>query len=191
MWCGRSLQTSLTRNPPPYTVASSARCFRLVCAARINRTPPWSRIDGRVREWPRGGRETVLIVEDEAEVRHLVERVLSGAGYEVLVAGAGAEAIDLARRTPNLQLLITDVVMPGMSGVQLAAHLTATRPGLPVIYASGYSDEGVPRGTDDGYVASYLPKPFTAEKLLRQVRETLDRRAAVVAPASSEDQPVA
>jgi CheY-like chemotaxis protein len=76
--------------------------------------------------------------------------------------------------------------MPGMSGVQLAAHLTRSRPDLPVIYASGYSEEGVPRGAADGKPVSYLPKPFTAEKLLRRVREVLDRPAAAADEAPTE-----
>ena len=144
-----------------------------------------------VADRPRGGRETILVAEDENEVRHFVERVLAGAGYEVRSAANGAEAIDLAGQMPNLHLLVTDVVMPGMSGVQLAAHLTKARSDLPVIYASGYSEEGVPRAAGDGQGASYLPKPFTAEKLLRQVREALDRRASAGASAPSGDQPVA
>jgi CheY-like chemotaxis protein len=82
----------------------------------------------------------------------------------------------MARKMPHLDLLFTDVVMPGMSGVQLAARLAKSHPGLPVIYASGYSEEGVLRGAGDGGTP-YLPKPFTSERLLALVREVLDRRA--------------
>jgi CheY-like chemotaxis protein len=147
-------------------------------------TRPAATADVTVR--PLVGSETVLVAEDEAQVRQFVERVLSRAGYQVRVAANGAEAIDLASSLPRLDLLFTDVVMPGMSGVQLAAHLAAARPELPVIYASGYSDESVPHGTGDGPASSYLPKPFTADKLLRQVRESLDRAATATAPASSD-----
>jgi CheY-like chemotaxis protein len=86
-----------------------------------------------------------------------------------------AEASALSFAARHLDLLFTDVVMPGISGLQLAANLTATMPDLPVIYASGYSDERIPGGTGDGHV-SYLPKPFTARKLLLRVREVLDQR---------------
>jgi signal transduction histidine kinase/CheY-like chemotaxis protein len=129
-----------------------------------------------VPDRPPGGSETILVAEDEDAVRRFVERVLIGAGYRVTVAAHGAEAIELAAGLPHLDLLFTDVVMPGMNGIQLAAHLTATRPHLPVIYASGYSDQGVPKGVDRDDNASYLPKPFTAEGLLLQIREVLDRR---------------
>jgi PAS domain S-box-containing protein len=142
-------------------------------------------------EPPIGGKETILVAEDEDAVRAFVERVLTSAGYRVLAASRGPQAIAMAAEVSELNLLFTDVVMPGMSGVELAAELAATHPGLPVIYASGYSEEGVLEGatTDGEGIDScgnqggvpYLPKPFTAESLLTLVRDVLDRRPAAEA----------
>jgi PAS domain S-box-containing protein len=138
---------------------------------------------GRSGDVPLGGDETILIAEDEDAVRGFVERVLTGAGYRVVTASHGAEALAVARKLERLDLLFTDVVMPGMSGVQLAAALAKTRPGLPVVYASGYSEEGALRGVGDGGIP-YLPKPFNAEALLTRIREVLDRRTAAEATAA-------
>jgi two-component system, cell cycle sensor histidine kinase and response regulator CckA len=135
---------------------------------------------------PKGGKETILLAEDENAVRNFVERVLIGAGYRVKAASNGEEAVELAEQMPNLDLLFTDLVMPGMNGVQLAAHLTKARPDLPVIYASGYSDQGVPRGAGHSERISYLPKPFTAETLLLRIREVLDRDPAASATQQAE-----
>ncbi len=136
---------------------------------------------------PPGGTETILVAEDETAVRKLVERVLTGAGYRVRAAPHGEAAIELAKAMPDLDLLLTDVVMPGMNGIQLAAHLTRVRPGLPVIFASGYSHEGVPRGAGKGGKASYLPKPFTADNLLVRIREVLDQAAPAAAGLAERD----
>jgi PAS domain S-box-containing protein len=122
-----------------------------------------------------GGKETILVVEDEDAVRTFVERVLTGAGYRVIAASHGAQALAIATDAAQLDLLFTDVVMPGMSGVELAAALAATHPGLPVIYASGYSEEGVLEGRGGETGVPYLPKPYTAESLLTLVREILDQ----------------
>jgi two-component system cell cycle sensor histidine kinase/response regulator CckA len=140
-------------------------------------------------DMPLGGSETILVAEDEDAVRLFVERVLTGAGYRVLTATAGAEALAIAKVYPDLDLLFTDVVMPGMSGVQLATKMAKTHPGLPVIYASGYSDEGVLRGAGDGRVP-YLPKPFTSNELLAQVREVLDRAELATAEVAAPETPV-
>ena len=126
---------------------------------------------------PLGGNETVLLAEDEDAVRVFVERVLTGAGYRVVTATSGTSALELAALQAHLDLLFTDVIMPGMSGVQLAEELAKVHPGLPVIYASGYSEEGLPSGAGETTVP-YLPKPFSAEQLLASVREVLDRRRA-------------
>jgi CheY-like chemotaxis protein len=117
--------------------------------------------------------ETVLLVEDEEIVRALGERVLENAGYTVLVAANGAEAIALAeRQETGIDLLLTDVVMPGMSGPQVAKRLTALRPGLRVLYTSGYAEDDVwtNGGNGDGFIA----KPFTPELLRRKVAEMLE-----------------
>jgi PAS domain S-box-containing protein len=125
-----------------------------------------------------GGTETVLLVEDEAAVRSLTHYVLKQYGYKVLVASSGAEALEIAARHEGpLDLLITDVVMPRMSGRQLAEALLRTRPGLGAMYLSGYTDDAVFRHGIQGPETSVLQKPFTLSALAQKVRERLDRKA--------------
>jgi two-component system cell cycle sensor histidine kinase/response regulator CckA len=122
------------------------------------------------------GSETILLVEDEDAVRGLLREVLEGAGYTVLQAASGAEALRVSRaHAGTVDLLLTDVVMPGMGGREMATLLAAQRPGLRVLFASGYTAEAIARhgvlepGTD------LIHKPFTPDALLRRVRERLDR----------------
>jgi hypothetical protein len=122
------------------------------------------------------GSETILVVEDEDPVRAFVERTLRQSGYRVLTAANGAEALELIRREQHLHLLFTDMVMPGMSGRELAARLTVMRPGLPAVFASGYSDEALRDDFREDASVPYLAKPFTADELLARVREALDGR---------------
>jgi PAS domain S-box-containing protein len=131
------------------------------------------------RAAPAGG-ATVLVVEDDPLVRNVTVRVLRGAGYDVLVAGAGAEAIELAaRRTGPIDLVVTDVVMPGLSGPQVVAALQTSRPGLPALYVSGYpADALARRSVVDDAAVELLPKPFTAAALLERVRAIVEARAA-------------
>jgi CheY-like chemotaxis protein len=123
---------------------------------------------------PRGGTETVLVVEDEPEVRRLGREILEQAGYSVLEAGGALEALALAAAHPApIHLLLTDVVMPSMNGRQVAEAVVRLRPGIPVLYMSGYTGDALgagelPPGTD------LLAKPFTPPALLRRVRESLD-----------------
>ena len=122
----------------------------------------------------RTGSETVLLVEDEAEVRRLVERLLRMQGYAVIAAASPAEAITAARAAGKIDLLVTDVIMPGMNGREMARLLAAERPRMRVLYMSGYTDAAIaqqgilPPGT------AFLSKPFTPDVLARKVREVLD-----------------
>lgn len=129
-----------------------------------------------------GGTETVLLVEDEETVRGLAARVLRGHGYQVLEAADAAEAERMAATGGRfLHLLLTDVVMPGVSGLELARRLSSDRPKMRVLYMSGYTDETIDRrGVLDGNVA-FLPKPFLPEALARKVREVLDAKPAMMA----------
>jgi PAS domain S-box-containing protein len=120
------------------------------------------------------GNETILVAEDERAVRHFVERVLTAAGYRVLTAANGEEALALARTLEHVDLLFTDMVMPGMRGPELAKELAAERPGLRTIYASGYTDDAMFRNQAAEGPPPYVAKPFTAEALLARVREVLD-----------------
>jgi two-component system, cell cycle sensor histidine kinase and response regulator CckA len=123
---------------------------------------------------PRGV-ETVLLVEDAAPVRAVARQVLERQGYTVLEAPNGEAALRIAEEHPGpVQLLVTDVVMPGLSGRQLADRLARLRPELKVLFTSGYTDDSIVRhGILEAEIA-YLQKPFTPDALARKVREVLD-----------------
>ena len=141
-----------------------------ICLPRVEDVP------AAATEAPAGpagrGSETVLIVEDEPGVRTLVHAVLAEHGYLVLSAGRPAEAVTLADRHPGpIHLLITDMVMPEMSGPALARQLIGVRTEMAVLYMSGYSSEAVGEGLP------FLQKPFTPETIARAVRTALDGAA--------------
>jgi PAS domain S-box-containing protein len=120
------------------------------------------------------GTETVLVVEDQPEVRRLTLAMLESQGYRLLEAANGTEALSLSGRHPEpIHLLITDVVMPGMTGKELATRLLALRPSLKTLYTSGYTANAIAHeGVLDPGVA-YLPKPFSRAQLAAKVREVL------------------
>ena len=122
-----------------------------------------------------GGSETVLVVEDHGEVRRLTQKVLESRGYTVLVSANGPEALRVAAQHAGpIHLLVTDVVMPGMSGRELGLLLAPRRPEMRVLHLSGYPDESiVHHGVLEPGLA-FLQKPFTPEGLARKVREVLD-----------------
>jgi len=119
---------------------------------------------------PRGRGETVLVVEDADAVRVLTGRLLYAAGYQVVSVESGAVALE---RLEAADVLVTDVVMPGMSGVELAVTARERRPDLPVVFVSGYTGDTTVAGSDDPATA-FLAKPFDGDDLLRAVRSTLD-----------------
>lgn len=119
------------------------------------------------------GRETILLVEDDASVRDLVRDELKKLGYRVLESKNGLEACLVAtQQIGNYQLLLTDVVMPGMSGTELAQHLRILKPDLRILFISGYADD-VGIGAADP-LSDYLQKPFTPEALSQRIRHLLD-----------------
>ena len=124
---------------------------------------------------PQRGTETILLVEDDPSVRTLVRDELRKLGYRVLEAKNGVEACLLAtQQTGLVQLLLTDVVMPGMGGRELAQHLSVIKPDLRTLFISGYMDDvGIMAGQEEG-TSSFLQKPFTPEVLARAVRNLLD-----------------
>jgi two-component system, cell cycle sensor histidine kinase and response regulator CckA len=130
---------------------------------------------------PRRGDETILLVEDETVVRHLVAEILESSGYTVLQAGDGPSALELLRRHTNkLDLLVTDVVMPGMSGPEVAQAVTSMRPGTQVLYTSGYTDSAIGHhGVLEPGIA-FLQKPFSSDDLTRKVRGLLDESSVPV-----------
>jgi PAS domain S-box-containing protein len=125
------------------------------------------------------GDETILLVEDEPAVRTVASEVLRGLGYAVLEASDANAALRLAEaHAAPIALLVTDVVMPGMDGRELADRLRANRPGLKVLLVSGYAyDTALEHGALEG-VLNFLQKPFTPDGLARRVRDALDRPAA-------------
>jgi nitrogen-specific signal transduction histidine kinase len=121
-----------------------------------------------------GGTETVLVVEDEEAVRHLICRVLRAKGYRVLDAPNAESALLVAGATAApIDLLVTDMVMPGMGGTTLAAELVAVRPAMRVLFITGYAPEAVERRGRLPEDAGLLEKPFSADQLARRVREIL------------------
>ena len=133
-------------------------------------------VEGSSVAVPVSGSETILIVEDEEEVRSFVVQALSSHGYRVLQAAEGNQALTLAERhTGSIDVLLTDVVLPGMNGRDLADRFRIARPKIKVIYTSGYTQDIIAnRGVlpDD---ISYIPKPYTADQIAAKVREAIGR----------------
>jgi DNA-binding NtrC family response regulator len=121
------------------------------------------------------GTETVLVVEDDEQIRNLSRTILTARGYLVLVAENGEHALTLAAEHEGaIHLMLTDVIMPGMSGRELADRLNAAHPAMRVLYASGYTDEMIAHhGVLEPGVA-FLQKPFTPGNLAQRVRDVLD-----------------
>ncbi|HTV19367.1 MAG TPA: response regulator, partial [Polyangiaceae bacterium] len=121
------------------------------------------------------GTETILLVEDQDEVRRVAREILTRHGYHVIAAQNAGEALLSCERHPRtIHLLLTDVVMPQMSGRELAERLAKVRPDMKVLYMSGYTDNAiVHHGILDSGIA-YVQKPFVPEMLARRVREVLD-----------------
>jgi signal transduction histidine kinase/CheY-like chemotaxis protein len=124
---------------------------------------------------PPRGSETIVLAEDSAAVRSTARQILERAGYTVLEAPNGKTALEIARKKSHLiHMLITDVVMPEMSGSQLTERFAALRPSAKILYMSGYTDDAVVRHGVISAGIDYLQKPFSSEALLRKVRDVLD-----------------
>jgi DNA-binding response OmpR family regulator len=130
----------------------------------------------------------VLVIEDEPSVRGLVRRILQRSGYTVLEAAGGSQALLIGEQYPGpIDLVIADIVMPKMSGCEVAKRLVLLRPHLKVLFLSGYTDDTVVRHGVRERSVPFLPKPFSPAALVSKVREVLDQRIpAAPAPATSE-----
>lgn len=127
----------------------------------------------------RHGVATILLAEDEPAVRSLVERVLVQAGHTVMSAADGIAAIDLATRNDgNIDLFLTDVVMPGPTGIEAARRIRLERPNLPVLYMSGWATEALVREGLREEEIRLLAKPFSVSELLEAVRVAIDEDPA-------------
>jgi len=132
--------------------------------------------DLRAMELVRPGTETVLVVEDEGAVRDQTVLVLASYGYDVLDAADGQSALEISRSHPGaIDLLLTDVIMPGLNGRELAEQLQTQRPEMRVLYMSGYTGDAIESQGVQAQGMAFLPKPFTLEELLGKVREVLDQ----------------
>jgi PAS domain S-box-containing protein len=140
----------------------------IVAVPRADATPVPTAHDGRCR--------TILVVDDEDDVRDIVRRILSKQGYDVLTAASGTEALHLWQHPGrHIDALLTDLVMPGLSGYQLAQHIRNDRPELPVLYMSGYTADTLPNDRGGSPDTPLLHKPFDRATLLNRLREILDR----------------
>jgi PAS domain S-box-containing protein len=123
---------------------------------------------------PHAGAQTVLVVEDEEGLREVTTKMLQAQGYTVLVAASAEEAVRQSGLNASIDVLLTDVVMPGASGPDLTRQLVRRRPGLKVIYMSGYTEDTIVQHEIHTAGAAFLQKPFTSEILGRTIREVLD-----------------
>jgi two-component system cell cycle sensor histidine kinase/response regulator CckA len=121
-----------------------------------------------------GGTETILLVEDESSVQTVVGRLLRKLGYTVLIADDGLEGASLfAQCSEEIDLVITDIVMPGQTGIEMAQELRSRRPGLKILFLSGYAGHD-PDSLESPLPQPFLPKPFSVEALAESVRGILD-----------------
>jgi CheY-like chemotaxis protein len=127
----------------------------------------------------KSGRETILIVDDEATVLSLTGLMLGQRGYKAIAAPSAKEALHLFETSPDLEvdLLMIDIVMPDMNGIELASRLQTIRPGLPVLFFSAYSDQETLRPVFARNIP-FLAKPFTSQQLTKKIRDLLDKEVA-------------
>lgn len=159
-----------------YSELGQGTCVRLYLPAATRspvRAPGRAPVpDGHNNQIP-GGTETILVAEDDARVRHVVVARLEDAGYRVLQANTGVEALHLLSQHPEIRLLFTDIIMPGgIAGDELAKRARRIRPGIKVLFTSGYAEPSIAR-REFAAAGSWLRKPYTARELAVRLRELL------------------
>jgi two-component system, cell cycle sensor histidine kinase and response regulator CckA len=126
----------------------------------------------------RSGGETILLVEDDPALRNMAAEVLRDTGYKVITAQSGPEAVQVAAKHRGpLDVLLTDVVMPGMTGRALASQIVVTHPRIRILYMSGYTDDAIGHHGFQGETWRLLQKPFTHDALVRHVHDALEDTA--------------
>jgi DNA-binding response OmpR family regulator len=159
-----------------YSEPGKGTTFKLCFPSLRESHRPEAPRDAERESAPRGS-ETILLVEDDAQLRTMARAILIRQGYQVLDAADGAEALILsARFSGEIALLLTDVVMPRMSGRDLATELEHTRPNMRVLFMSGYTDNAIVRNGVLETGLFFLQKPITPNILARKVRHVLDWR---------------
>jgi two-component system cell cycle sensor histidine kinase/response regulator CckA len=133
-----------------------------------------------IRQAAARGHEVILLVEDEDNIREPAAEMLQNHGYRVLVARSGEEALEVAAREAGpIHLAVTDVIMPGLSGGELAARLASTRPGTRILFISGYPEDAISHHGVLDHGKSFLQKPFQPGRFLDTVRQLLDTGAVL------------
>jgi CheY-like chemotaxis protein len=155
-----------------YSEPGLGTCFKIYLPVRSEGVAPSPEVPTSVRS--RAG-ETILVVEDEASVRYMMKRALERVGYRVIDAGSASDALDLLTQyTGDISLVLTDVVMPGQSGRDLADRVVGLIPDIRVLFTSGYTDGDIARRGLLEPGAAFIQKPFTTDALVRAVRERLE-----------------
>jgi signal transduction histidine kinase len=148
-----------------------------LCFNRIRDDAPASAPPKQESRRHHGRGERVLLVEDEAQLRKVMEKTLRRGGYSVASAANADEALKLFGKAGDFALVLTDVIMPGMSGVELAARLRERAPDLPVIFCSGYAGDLITAGGPEAAGAAFFTKPVDPDRLFQKMRELLDMAA--------------
>jgi two-component system, cell cycle sensor histidine kinase and response regulator CckA len=156
-----------------YSEEGMGATFKMYLPVDLTEAPVTSHVEPIRAQWSRGT-ETVLLVEDAPMIRRLAREIMTRAGYSVIEAGDGDQALRLAAKQPTIDVLLTDLIMPGPSGVELSHRLKTSRNDLRVLFMSGYTDNAIVRSGMLGDGASFLQKPFTPEELLRKLRSVIE-----------------
>ena len=157
-----------------YSEIGMGTTFKVYLPRVAEEAPPKGK---RAAVKPARGSETVLLVEDDQLLRELLSEVLEGAGYTILIADDGAQALQIADEYAGaIQLVITDVIMPGMTGRQAAETIKAARTEVEILFISGYTQDAIGKHNVLDPGAKFLSKPFTPNDILRKVRDVLEDR---------------
>lgn len=175
---GLAIIDTIVKENGGYVEVSSApnrgTTFKVFLPRAINVTSASAELPEATEHHPRPAKETVVVLEDDHAVRRLISRVLTGLGYRVLEAEDGREALHLFRSNKEIDLLVADLILPDMNGLEVAEAVLAEHPGLGVLFISGYPEKVMAASERQAAGISILLKPFTPPELARGVRKILD-----------------